>query len=239
MSNLLSSRRVGVAIALALTAAAGVAMAGAAPKGPNTGAKPASAEASATSAAVEALATADALALYGIRESDPVALIQAAKMKKAAPAKALEAAKKTEGTGTKGADKATGYDLGADALLARAEGMSAGNATLQALIADAKSTKSRGATRGPTVHADTVLAGNIDSYTVTFRGGEQAAVLVSGDGDTDLDLYVTDENGNTICTDTDASDTMLCSWTPAWTGPFGIHVRNLGRVYNNYRLAVN
>lgn len=236
MSNLLSSRRVGVAIALALTAAAGVAMAADAPKGPNSGAKAASSE---TSAAVEALATADALALYGIQNSDPVALIQAAKMKKAAPAKALEAAKKTEGAGAKGADKTTGHDLSADALLARAEGMSAGNATLQALIADAKSTKSRGATRGPTVHSDTVLAGNTDSYTLTFRGGEQAAVLVSGDGDTDLDLYITDENGNTICTDTDASDTMLCRWTPAWTGPFGIHVRNLGRVYNNYKLAVN
>lgn len=236
MSNLLSSRRVGVAIALALTAATGIAVAGAAAKGPNTGAKGKPSE---TAAAVEALATADDLAIYGIQQGDPVALIQAAKMKKAAPAKALEAAKKTEGKGTKGADKKSGYDLSADALLARAEGMSAGNATLQALIADAKATKSRGATRGPTVHSDTVLAGNTDSYVVTFRGGESAAVLVSGDGDTDLDLYVTDENGNTICTDTDASDTMLCRWTPAWTGPFGIHIRNLGRVYNNYKLAVN
>ncbi len=236
MSNLLSSRRVGVAIALALTAAAGIAMAADAGKGPNSGAKAKSSE---TAAAVQTLATADALALYGIQQSDPVALIQAAKMKKAAPAKALEAAKKSEGKGTKGADKKTGYDLSADALLARAEGMSSGNATLQALIADAKSTKSRGATRGPTVHSDTVLAGNTDSYTIAFRGGEEAAVLVSGDGDTDLDLYVTDENGNTICTDTDASDTMLCRWTPAWTGPFGIHVRNLGGVYNNYKLAVN
>jgi len=236
MSNLLSSRRVGVAIALALAAAAGIAVAAEAGKGPNTGAKATSSEAS---AAVETLATADALALYGIQNSDPVALIQAAKMKKAAPAKALEAAKKTEGQGTRGADKTTGYDLGVDALLARAEGMSAGNATLQALIADAKSTKSRGATRGPTRHADTVLAGNTDSYVISFVGREQAAVLVSGDGDTDLDLYVTDENGNTICSDTDASDTMLCQWTPAWTGPFGIHIRNLGRVYNNYVLAVN
>ncbi len=236
MSNLLSSRRVGVAIALALTAVAGIAVAAEAGKGPNAGAK---ATASDTSAAVQALATADSLAIYGIQQSDPVALIQAAKMKKAAPAKALEAAKKTEGAGAKGADKGTGYDLSADALLARAEGMAAGNATLQALIADAKSTKSRGATRGPTVHSDTVLAGNTDSYTISFRGGEEAAVLVSGDGDTDLDLYVTDENGNTICTDTDASDTMLCRWTPAWTGPFGIHIRNLGRVYNNYKLAVN
>lgn len=237
MSNPVLARRVHVAIALALTAAAGVAFAAESAKGPNTGAK--ATAPSEAAAAVEALALADELALYGIRQNDPVALIQAAKMKKSAPARALEAAKKTEGSGTKGADKSSGYDLSADALLARAEGMAAGNATLQGLINDAKSTKSRGAVRGPTVHADTVLAGNTDSYSLSFRGGEQAAVLVSGDGDTDLDLYVTDENGNQICADTDASDTMLCRWTPAWTGPFGIHVRNLGRVYNNYKLAVN
>jgi hypothetical protein len=237
MSTSFLSRRTGVAIALALTAASGLAVAAAAGKGPNAGGK--AAAASPTADAVATLAMADDLAIYGIKQSDPVALIEAAKIKKAAPPQALEAKKQSEGKGTKGADKSSGYDLSADALLARAETMSAGNATLQGLINDAKSTKSRGAVRGPTVHADTVLAGNTDSYNISFRGGEQAAVLVSGDGDTDLDLYVTDENGNAICSDTDASDTMLCRWTPAWTGTFGIHIRNLGRVYNNYKLAVN
>jgi hypothetical protein len=236
MSKSIPFRRVGVTVAAVLAIASSVAMAADAPKGPNAGAKATSSEAA---SAVETLALADSLAVYGIQNSDPVALIQAAKMKKSAPARALEAAKNTEGTGTKGDAKATGYDLSADALLARAGTMAAGNATLEGLINDAKSTKSRGAVRGPTVHTDTVLAGNTDSYVLAFRGGEQAAVLVSGDGDTDLDLYVTDENGNAICSDTDASDTMLCRWTPAWTGNFGVHVRNLGRVYNNYKLAVN
>ena len=96
-----------------------------------------------------------------------------------------------------------------------------------------------GSVNGPQVASTQVLAQSTDSFAATFRGGESTTVAISGDGDTDLDLYVTDENGNTICTDTDASDTMLCRWTPAWTGPFGIHIRNLGRVYNNYKLAVN
>jgi hypothetical protein len=236
MSNSIPVRRIGVAVAAVLAIATSVAMAADAPKGPNAGAKATSSEAA---AAVETLALADSLAVYGIQNSDPVALIQAAKMKKSAPARALDATKKTEGSGAKGDAKASGYDLSADALLARAETMAAGNATLQGLVNDAKSTKSRGAVRGPTVHSDTVLAGNTDSYVLAFRGGEQAAVLVSGDGDTDLDLYITDENGNAICSDTDSSDTMLCRWTPSWTGNFGVHVRNLGRVYNNYKLAVN
>jgi hypothetical protein len=237
MSHTSTPRRAGLVAAVLLATAAGVVMAADAPKGPNAGAKATAASPGAQ--AVETLALADNLAIYGIQNNDPVAMIQAAKMKKAAPPQKLDAAKKVEGTGAKGSDKTSGYDLGADALLARAESMANGNATLQALITDAKNTKSRGAVRGPTVHSDTVYPGNIDSYVVAFRGGEQAAVLVSGDGDTDLDLYVTDENGNQICADTDASDTMLCQWVPAWTGNFGIHVRNLGRVYNNYKVAVN
>lgn len=236
MSNLLSSRRVGVAIALALTAVAGIAVAAEAGKGPNAGAK---ATASDTSAAVQALATADSLAIYGIQQSDPVALIQAAKMKKAAPAKALEAAKKTEGAGAKGADKGTGYDLSADALLARAEGMAAGNATLQALIADAKSTKSRGATRGPTVHSDTVLAGNTDSYTISFRGGEEAAVLVSGDGDTDLDCFVYDEDGSLVAKDDDSTDECRLTFRPQRSMRYRVEIVNLGGVYNAYHLRTN
>jgi len=236
MSNSVPARCMSLTILLVLTAAT-TAPAAESSKGPNTGAK--AATPSETATAVETLALADNLAMYGIRQNDPVAVIQAAKIKKSIPVRALEGTKKSEGGGSKGADKSSGYDLSADALLARAESMSTGDATLQGLIKDARSTKSRGAVRGPMYGAATLPAGNMDSYVVKFRGHEQAAVLVSGDGDTGLDLFVTDESGNTVCSVTDSRDAMLCLWTPQWTGPFAIHVRNLGRVYNNYELAVN
>jgi hypothetical protein len=235
MSIITKSTIAGVAGAFAVAATLGFAAADAAKKGANSGAK-GTAEAAAP---VEAIALADQLAVYGIRNGDAIAIIQAAKMKKQNPGKDMADAKKaTEGKGVK-ADKASGYDLSADALLTRAEGMAAGNATLAGLIKDARAAKSRGAIRGPTIHYDTVLAGNTDAYNIAFRGGEQAAVFVSGDGDTDLDLYVYDENGNAICSDTDNTDTMLCRWTPAWTGTFQVKVKNYGRVYNRYKLAVN
>ena len=238
MSTSLRTRLAGAVIVLTIATASTLALAAdAGKKGSNAGATAKGSTEAA--AAVETLALADQLALYGIRQNDPVAIIQAAKMKKGLPPRVLEAKKASEGKGTKGADKTSGNDLSADALLARADGMAAGNPTLAGLIKDARATKSRGATRGPTAHRDTVLAGNTDVYNVSFRGGEQAAVLVSGDGDTDLDLYVMDENGNAICSDTDTSDTMLCTWTPAWTGPFQIRIRNLGRVYNRYDMAIN
>jgi hypothetical protein len=232
----LSALAVATTFAFAAPAAPGAAPAPmtAAHKGTNVGAK-GTAE---SSAAVETVALADQLAVYGIHAGDPIAIVQAAKMKKGVPSRVLDAKKTTEGKGA-AAPKTSGYDLDANALLTRAEGMAAGNATIIGLIRDARATKSRGATRGPTVHSDRINAGDTDVYNIAFRGGEQAAVFVSGDGDTDLDLFVMDENGNQICSDTDNTDTMLCRWTPAWTGTFQIRIKNYGRVYNAYKLAVN
>ena len=79
----------------------------------------------------------------------------------------------------------------------------------------------------------------MDRYRVTFRGGSFAEVSLVGDGDTDLDLYVYDEYGNSVCSDSGWSDRAYCSWRPRWTGVFSIEVRNLGSVYNRYRFATN
>ena len=84
-----------------------------------------------------------------------------------------------------------------------------------------------------------VRAGATDSYTFRFRGGDPAAVFVWGDGNTDLDLYVYDQNGNRICSDTNDSDTMLCRWTPSSTGAFTIRIKNYGRAHNDYVIQTN
>jgi hypothetical protein len=77
------------------------------------------------------------------------------------------------------------------------------------------------------------------TFTVTFKPGEQATVVVMGDGDTDLDLIVYDENNNLITQDTDSGDQCLVTWTPRWQGNFKIVVKNLGFVYNQYAIAHN
>jgi hypothetical protein len=82
-------------------------------------------------------------------------------------------------------------------------------------------------------------ASSTDVFTITFRAGEVAQIGVSGDGDSDLDLYIYDERGNLIASDTDAGDDCFVRWTPRWTGPFQVRVRNLGRVYNDYCLVTN
>ncbi|MEY3459906.1 MAG: hypothetical protein RL215_3063 [Planctomycetota bacterium] len=92
---------------------------------------------------------------------------------------------------------------------------------------------------GPKVAKEIVEAHSTDAYMVTFRAGEPASVVVIGDGDTDLDLRVYDENGNLVASDLDSTDRCIVNWCPRWTGKFRILVQNLGSVYNRYEIATN
>ena len=86
---------------------------------------------------------------------------------------------------------------------------------------------------------DVVKAKTTDVYKVYFSSSQRAEVLVIGDGDTDLDLYVYDENGNLIEYDTDTGDDCYASWTPKWSGYFRIKIKNLGNVPNRYMMLTN
>jgi hypothetical protein len=128
-------------------------------------------------------------------------------------------------------------------LLAEAKGWAKGTPQLVALI-DAEAAKhtttgTLGATTGPIVHHDQVYARHYDDFAVNFYAGELARVAVVGDGDTDLDLYIYDANGNLIVADTDYSDRCLVQFVPRWTGAFRIRVVNNGYVSNRYVLMTN
>lgn len=129
------------------------------------------------------------------------------------------------------------YDIAK--LLADATEFADGDATYLALIESAKHNATRGATKDYAAHTDRVRAHDTDVYKIRFRGGERACVVVSGDGDTDLDLYIYDEYGNLITKDIDYSDDCVCVWNPRWTGEFTIKIVNRGDVYNRYVMAVN
>ncbi|MFO1032394.1 MAG: hypothetical protein U1F60_15035 [Planctomycetota bacterium] len=92
---------------------------------------------------------------------------------------------------------------------------------------------------GPGEITTRVEAHDTDQYEIRFHGEELAQIIVRGDGDTDLDLYVYDENDNLIASDTDSTDVCVVRWTPRWTGNFRVRVKNLGRVYNRYTLTTN
>jgi hypothetical protein len=90
-----------------------------------------------------------------------------------------------------------------------------------------------------------VQAYGIREYSVTFEAGETAKVFLSGDGDTDLDLYVLDEGGRQVWTrggavkDDGYTDDCYVEWVPSRTRTYTIRVVNRGRVFNDYSLLYN
>ena len=104
----------------------------------------------------------------------------------------------------------------------------------------ATNTALAGAVPVPKAGHTRVHAYTTDIYHISFRAHEEAQVAISGDGDTELDLYVYDENGHLIASDDEGSeDDRSVSWTPRWTGRFTIKVVNRGSVYNAYGIATN
>lgn len=224
-------KRVLAVVSFALLAAAGSAAHADKGKGQNRGAEAAKTE---SSVAVENLRTAASLVRYGDAKKDAMALITAAKMIGEAGGSASTAERVKPQPGQKAGED--GMTL--DAVLARAKTYAAGRADLLALADDVAKASTRGGVNGPGRIRTVVNTRGNDVFRVAFRGGEPARILVSGDGDSDLDLYVYDENGNLVCKDDDATDDMVCGWTPRWTGQFRIVVRNTG-VANQYILVHN
>lgn len=195
-------------------------------------------------ATVDAVALASDLATYGTQAKSPEALALAAKILADTKAGAKEAEKTTEGEGKDGDKKGTdGPELDAAKLAAAAQAMAKGGdaATIAYVdkIAGDVSEGGRGRSQGPGIITTRIFAHNVDTYTLNFDGGRLAAIRLKGDGDTDLDLYVYDENGNLIASDTSYGDGCSVAWTPRWSGPFIVRAKNLGGVYNQYTLVTN
>jgi hypothetical protein len=173
--------------------------------------------------AVERLALSDRLAAYGERNADPVALVQAAKIRKG-----LEPGKAGKNA--------------FEALLARAAQLAPDNPTIEALIADARSHRSRdlplvGA--GVSALSKLIPSRGADRADLTFRGSTPAVIYVRGPDNADLDLYVYDDYNNLICADESTSAEAQCSWRPRWTGTFLVDVRNKNDSEVPYVLTAN
>jgi hypothetical protein len=81
---------------------------------------------------------------------------------------------------------------------------------------------------------------------VVYKGGQLAEFFVIGDGDTDLDLVVTDSKGKKVASDIDppaekggGSDLCMCRWNPTQDEEFTIHIINNGKVYNMATAGTN
>ena len=191
---------------------------------------------------ISALRTAAALAKYGYANYSALALIDAANIFSAIRTQELEAARTSGSNGTINT-KENNVSFDPAQLLADAKSFAGKDKTILALIKKSEQglyqTISRGAVGGPKGGVYQVRAKDTDVFKIKFWSSELAEVCVSGDGDTDLDLYIYDENGNLIGSDSDYTDDCVVRWVPAWTGTFIIKVVNRGVVYNEYALWTN
>ncbi|MDW8469036.1 MAG: hypothetical protein RML56_08785 [Burkholderiales bacterium] len=208
-------------------------------KGRNVVAK-AAREATPQARALDLARLADRLASYGEQRKDALSLIVAARLFAEAgvqPATFERSAGK--GKGEQGAPAPQPREATVSGLLARARQYAGERKDLLALADDVEKAGVRGAVGGPRAATYVVNAFASDIFRVTFRGLEPALVGISGDGDTDLDLFVYDDAGRLVCRSERPVDEEICQWVPRWTGVFRIEVRNLGRVWNRYLILTN
>ncbi|MDQ2065968.1 hypothetical protein Q9295_06265 [Xinfangfangia sp. CPCC 101601] len=124
-------------------------------------------------------------------------------------------------------------------MFAKAAELAGDDAALQEIIEDAQAETSRGRIGGGVSWLSKLNSGKIDIWEVPFYGNSYAEVAVVGDGDANLDVIITDANGNVICYDTSPSDQVYCDFVPAWDGYFYVAVENAGRKRNSYYLMTN
>ena len=194
------------------------------------------------SPSLSSLRLATDLVKYGYAQQAALPLIDALQIISENPTQNLSAEIKGE-TNAPSTDKKNGkVTLDFAQIAADAKTFAEGDYSLLCFIAQIESdaqSAHRGAVNGPRI-GNYVVSGNCyNDFECSFTKGYLAEVGVSGDGDTDLDLYVYDSNGNLIAKDTSYSDDCYVNWVPAWTGRFIIRIVNRGPVYNNYVVATN
>lgn len=196
-----------------------------------------------TSESLAAVKLANQILRYGYENQSTLALLDALQIFSENPTQAFNATKQGEAVdeaNTDGKKAAVHFDY--ETVLADAKTFADGDPNLLALIdnidAEAKGAQ-RGNINGPSRDYSVVKGNSYTDYTASFVANQLAEILVSGDGDTDLDLYVYDSNGNLIASDTDYSDDCYVRWIPAWTGRYTIRIVNRGPVYNRFVILTN
>ena len=180
--------------------------------------------------------TADLLAV-GRATKDPLALIVAAKIMKSLGSTDIDL--KPEARADPANLQKPGQPVSPDTILLEARDLAKGDKITNLLIDETAALSRPGGAGQPKTHQDTVQPAATDVYIVVFDGGQLAEAGIAGDGASDLDLFVYDENNHLVCRSTASTDREYCRWWPRWTGPFRIEVQNLGVVADLYRLAIN
>lgn len=191
---------------------------------------------------LENLQLAYQLAKYGYKTYSAAALIEAAKIMSSVKTQDLKYESYKQDPAPKAQDTKKGkegYDM--TSILDAAKKYADGDPKLLAAIADVEKANqaTRGRVGGPGETYSYVYGNSNAYYDISFREGQLAEILLRGDGDTDLDLYVYDSLGHLIAKDDDYTDLCYVCWVPVWTGRFTVKIVNRGPILNNFRIVTN
>lgn len=192
-----------------------------------------------TKGGVATLALAQDLYALGLANKDALTVLTAARLAASVDVKEVEQKVTTEGTETAGQEDGTDAPVDSAAMLASAKELAGEDEVLAGLIEDAEAEGSRGRIGGASSTLSRLPAGRADTWEVPFYGQSYAELAIVGDGDANLDVLVTDENGNTICYDVSWTDKVYCDFVPAWNGYFYVRVENVGSKRNSYYILTN
>ena len=80
-------------------------------------------------------------------------------------------------------------------------------------------------------------ANSSNTHRMRVRRGQNVRVVVEGEGDTNLDLFVYDPYGVEVSRDTRPDDSCVAYFRANAGGLYTMRVTNLGDVWNQYSLA--
>jgi hypothetical protein len=181
---------------------------------------------------VRQMVTAAEVAAWGRRNSDPGALIMAARLLAEVPVRT-------------GADSEAGLtpSLTSDALLDEAAGLAAGRQgvldAIERLRGGTRGVQSSPFGRGPIYLVRQIRARETYGFDLEARGGEVLRVAAIGDGDTNIDMSVRDADGALLCQDGFGDHYPVCTVARARSGKMRVDIVNRGAVWTKVQILSN
>ncbi|CAN5329500.1 hypothetical protein BH09PSE4_BH09PSE4_17360 [soil metagenome] len=185
---------------------------------------------------VERLRLGYQLAAWARETGDPDAMLVAARIVAATGARS--------GRLADGVLKAGGDAAPATLLADEAVRMSRGDARIVASATAVRDSVAKGFSAGPSgigpLTVERRLAARTRlAWSARARGGEMAIVSAVGDGDSNIDLRVTDGAGRSVCADSQRDYYPMCRWSVRSAGTYRIEVTNAGTVPSNVMVLSN
>ncbi|MGV9008242.1 MAG: hypothetical protein ACOH1F_00925 [Brevundimonas sp.] len=131
-----------------------------------------------------------------------------------------------------------------ESLLAEASALAPDNAALQDAIARLRDPALRGVHSstfgaGPVFTARSLKARESWVFQVEARGNEVLRIAAIGDGDTNIDLTVTEPSGRVVCQDRLGDHYPVCTISPQYRGTMRIDIVNRGDIWTKVQVLSN